>query len=868
MLAHLLEAALRSLLLGCAAWAAIRLLRVQNPQARMTVWTAVLIASLAMPALMHWATVTVRLAEPPPAVSSLQPSSSTAAPTLPAAPAAELGAVTAASSPGTEAARHSQPPARNPLFSAAAWPALTGVAWPALAAALYLAVAGVLLLRLAAGLVLTWRLLRRACPVMEPWARGLDVRVSAAAGTPVSFGPVILLPAGYTGWDPAKRRAVLAHENAHIQRYDFYVLLLAALHRAVFWFSPFSWWLLSELAKTAEFIGDDAAARTLGDRPGYAEILLDAATASRRIPAAIAMARPHTVVQRIERILTITAPQPLRRSTQALIAASLVPLTAIAALSVTATSEPASAALPPSSRRPAASAQHAPDLWLVGKFNLISATASAGDMFDMDAEWPAVAKYTSTVQLPPPVLLNAKDEDLKRAFEYLDRRHIGLAVWLNVLEWPEKCSDNTGPYGYPANLERMLARLHRLGAKVKYAVFGAQYYYGHVYPTVKDCRLSAEEVAALAVKKMPLIRSYLPDAEIGLTDFSNASSDLTNELIRWTDVFQQATGVTPAFFHVEARWSRQAVRNLKPLADAMKARHIPFGIVYDGLEQTNSGEARSRNIREHIAAVETGEGIHPDTAIFRSWPARLLPEKQPGTFANLVYGYLQAPPSIALTRQSNMVTGQVVDAEGRPVASANVTLEALDAGGHATMADRHLTQKVPPGAVTAAVGMRVNQDGSCVCAGWADVSIGTIRYREDGTGRQEEFAPFPPDAGGAVPPVRRMQLVPGERVSSDFKQFSVTPGAAYDLDVPLSVPANGERAAYVGVMFMDANGKEIQRDRLWFQPFVHSLGTMVTDAGGWFRVEIPHELAAAEPEIRAYFAGIASVGSQSAALRQ
>ncbi len=64
MLAYLAEAALRSFLLGFAVWAALKFLRVQNPQARMTAWTGVLVASLAMPALMHWATVTVPHDEP------------------------------------------------------------------------------------------------------------------------------------------------------------------------------------------------------------------------------------------------------------------------------------------------------------------------------------------------------------------------------------------------------------------------------------------------------------------------------------------------------------------------------------------------------------------------------------------------------------------------------------------------------------------------------------------------------------------------------------------------------------------------------------------------------------------------------------
>jgi hypothetical protein len=66
MLAILAESALRSLVLGSAVWVGLRLLRVRNPHVHMTSWAVVLVASLTMPLLMHWTTVTVPL--PPSAV--------------------------------------------------------------------------------------------------------------------------------------------------------------------------------------------------------------------------------------------------------------------------------------------------------------------------------------------------------------------------------------------------------------------------------------------------------------------------------------------------------------------------------------------------------------------------------------------------------------------------------------------------------------------------------------------------------------------------------------------------------------------------------------------------------------------------------
>lgn len=177
---------------------------------------------------------------------------------------------------------------------------------------LYLAVAVGFLLRLGVGLALTWRLLRKGQPIIEDWTAGSDVRLSGAVATPVTVGTTILLPAECRDWSPIKRQAVLVHERSHVVRGDFHVLSLATLHRALFWFSPFSWWLLNELAETAELVSDDAAIEILGDRPCYAEILLDFAGSARPIVAGIAMARTHSAAKRVEHILAVDVPPPPR----------------------------------------------------------------------------------------------------------------------------------------------------------------------------------------------------------------------------------------------------------------------------------------------------------------------------------------------------------------------------------------------------------------------------------------------------------------------------------------------------------------------------------------------------------------------------
>ncbi|CAN5218995.1 hypothetical protein BH11PSE4_BH11PSE4_28340 [soil metagenome] len=285
MLAILAESALRSLILGSVVWIGLLLFRVRNPQVHMTSWAVVLVASLAMPLLMHWTTVTVAVA--PSVIEAparlwpapvLAPAPETLPLSLPSMPAAAM------TGPASTAAQHP--------FN-----------WWALATAIYLCVAGMLLLRLAIGLRLTWRLVRNATRLHETWTAAADVRVSPLVGGPVTFGAIILLPSDHSAWDETKRQAVLAHECAHVANRDFYLLLLAALNRAVFWFSPFAWWQSFRLAELAEMISDARALEIVDDRLSYAQILLDLVQNVRQAPAGLHMARACTVRSRVERIL-------------------------------------------------------------------------------------------------------------------------------------------------------------------------------------------------------------------------------------------------------------------------------------------------------------------------------------------------------------------------------------------------------------------------------------------------------------------------------------------------------------------------------------------------------------------------------------
>jgi hypothetical protein len=347
MLDVLLESALRSLVLGVAVWLGLVLLRVRNPRAHMTAWTVVLVASLSMPVLMHRLTVTVPAAAPPlRVVESL--SSTLSGPLwerveIPAPPAQGPLAL-----PEPGAVQPPHPVTPDPADRRG--PGWSGFDWRTLAAAVYPVVAGAMLLRLLTGLLLSWRMARAARPIHEGWTGGADVRVSDAVGMPVTFGSTVLLPAEYADWGEEKRQSVLSHERSHVAHGDFYVLLLAAFNRAMFWFNPLSWWLLRRLTELAEIISDDAVLEMLDDRPSYAGILVELAL--HKATVAVAMARACTLRKRVERILAGTAmPARMGWRKRTLIAIALAPIAIVSAGTI----------VPSASKPPAESVGVAPD---------------------------------------------------------------------------------------------------------------------------------------------------------------------------------------------------------------------------------------------------------------------------------------------------------------------------------------------------------------------------------------------------------------------------------------------------------------------------------------------------------------------------
>ncbi|HEY7768110.1 M56 family metallopeptidase [Longimicrobium sp.] len=189
-------------------------------------------------------------------------------------------------------------------------------------AAAGLAAAGVLagLLWLALGFWGVARMGRRAQVVHDPeWLRSaheaaeqlqlrrpvllLRDRGAVMPATGGLLWPAVVLPANADQWADDRRRAVLAHELAHVKRFDTLTQALAQVACALFWWHPAVWYAARRLRVERERACDDLVLRTGTRASDYASHLLEIARAHRSpwlaSPALVSMARPSQLESRL-----------------------------------------------------------------------------------------------------------------------------------------------------------------------------------------------------------------------------------------------------------------------------------------------------------------------------------------------------------------------------------------------------------------------------------------------------------------------------------------------------------------------------------------------------------------------------------------
>jgi prepilin-type processing-associated H-X9-DG protein len=137
--------------------------------------------------------------------------------------------------------------------------------------------------------------------------RGVTLREASELTTPATIGwrrPVVLLPFNWRDWDDDERRAVLAHELAHVCCGDFLVGLAAQLAVALQFYHPLAHWLAARLRLEQELVADAWGARLTGGPSSYlatlAQMALRHDSPVLTSPARAFLPSHGTLVRRIE----------------------------------------------------------------------------------------------------------------------------------------------------------------------------------------------------------------------------------------------------------------------------------------------------------------------------------------------------------------------------------------------------------------------------------------------------------------------------------------------------------------------------------------------------------------------------------------
>ena len=246
------------------------LLRMTSPRARLLHLRALLLVCLALPLLQPWVT------RPAANVSAV----AVAPADLPAG-SELLGSSGAAIGAGPAAG-----PGGLARFSLRGW------AVESVLAGVYLAGVAARLGWLGLGLISLARL-RRSAVRLEPRPEAVNAAallvgadaeflVSPKVVRPVTFGlrrPVVLVPPGFSSFEPGQQTAVAAHELLHVARRDWVRTIGDELLLSALWFHPVLWWLVEQIRLSTEQLVDREVVRLVGARKPYLEALLKLAAA-------------------------------------------------------------------------------------------------------------------------------------------------------------------------------------------------------------------------------------------------------------------------------------------------------------------------------------------------------------------------------------------------------------------------------------------------------------------------------------------------------------------------------------------------------------------------------------------------------------
>jgi hypothetical protein len=452
-------------------------------------------------------------------------------------------------------------------------------------------------------------------------------------------------------------------------------------------------------------------------------------------------------------------------------------------------------------------------------------------MFFPDAPWQRAAQDVKVFKMTAGVVLRMPEDVVARIFADLKRRHMALAMEMEILGGQGGCGVGVAGYAARGTFAVAASKVKKLGGDLRYVAMDEPLWFGHRYDGRNACKAPIRDIAQEVARAVGILKQIFPEIEVGdIEPIGNPTAKgWLADIAEWLRAYRDEVGEPMPFFHADITWNGPWREQLRDLATTTRSAKIRLGIIYNGDAQEESDEAWTHHAQQHIEEVETGLGLVPDDAILQTWmprPFHMLPETRAGTMTYLVNRYAAAPTVLSARRDHETLVGGLADDGGRPMASNTIEITATDSGTAPMTKITTFGGNVPDGATHATVALRINT--GCNCSGPAEVSFGPMWY-EDGTTGQRVQRVF------AEPRTGRISARAGEALGQNSPAFDVIQGHPYTLRVPMAASYNSKGNGYVAIIFLDQRDTQIANNKVWFAPSQVTAGHTTTDAGGNFR---------------------------------
>jgi hypothetical protein len=275
-------------------------------------------------------------------------------------------------------------------------------------------------------------------------------------------------------------------------------------------------------------------------------------------------------------------------------------------------------------------------------------------LFEDPSLWPTGLAHVNVFQFRAPYLAR-KPEESAKYYSFLKAHHIEIAVAMTVMP-AETCGqgiEGTLPRKNIADYPRRIKAI--AGIDIDFVLMDEPLFYGHDYNGTNACNFSVSDIAKGVADSVAAIRSYHPHAKFILVEPEQVLSGGPAELGEFLDAYKGLVQEYPFSVRFDVLWRKDWRSQLPPFIAMLKARNIPYGVIFNGLGNIKEDHAWVANAEENARAFVASIHAKPDHIVIQTWqpyPVRNVPESDPDTMTGYLKLFIEHG-GVASTAQNN-----------------------------------------------------------------------------------------------------------------------------------------------------------------------------------------------------------------------